>query len=149
MTVVVVQSDELSAWIGVAGVAVGVVLSTGIDWWRSRRTGRRELRHRLLQAGSDLAAAATGYQSTTRAAGAAMSEPAWHELIQARLEALRTAYLIINLAGDKGVEVAAGHIVKVAFDAAASSDMTVITQQMREQGAALAAYREAVRKAKL
>ncbi len=84
MTVVVVQSDELSAWIGVAGVAVGVVLTTGIDSWRGRRAERKETRRRLLQAGSDLSAAAASYQKATRAAGEARDEAVWLEVIQAR-----------------------------------------------------------------
>jgi hypothetical protein len=49
-TVVVLQSDELGAWIGVAGVAVGVVLAAGIDWWRSRRAERKQKRLELLRA---------------------------------------------------------------------------------------------------
>jgi len=78
-----------------------------------------------------------------------MLEPAWHELIQARLEAIRIASLTINLAGDEDLEAAAGQIIKVTYEAAATSDMTVIGQQFREQAAAIAAYRDAVRKAKL
>lgn len=148
-TVVIVKSDDLSAWIGIAGVIVGVVLAAGIDWQRSRRTERRELRRRLLQSGSDLASAATAYTRTTRAAGAAMGEPAWHEAIQARLDAMSAAALTVNLAGDKTLEAAAGRIIKVAFEAGAASDTAVIAQHMDEQAAAIAAYRDAVHKARL
>jgi hypothetical protein len=158
MTTVVVQPDDLGAWIGVAGVAVGVVLAAGIDWWRSRRTGRKELRQRLMQAGSDLAAAATAYQRTTRAAGTAMNEPAWHELIQTRLDAMRIASLTINLAGDISIHHASLQIVKAASAPPEQDDVSPggaaaflqqTYRQLSDQDDVLNAYWEAVRKAKL
>lgn len=148
-TIVVVQSDDLSAWIGVAGVAVGVVLTTGIDWWRSRRRERKELRHRLLQAGSDLSAAASAYQKATQAAGEARDEPAWHEVIQTRLEAFRAASLTINLAGNKELDAAALQIVKVAFQPVDFNDPAAIVQNGYELSAVLTAFRDAVRQAEL
>ena len=60
MTIVVVQPDELGPWLGVAGVTVGVVLTAGIDWLRTRRAERKQMRHDLLRAGSEVAAAAEG-----------------------------------------------------------------------------------------
>ena len=147
--VVVVQSDDLSAWIGVAGVAVGVVLAAGIDWWRGRRAERKETRNRLLRAGSELASAVAAYQRTWRAAGKAAGEPAWHEAIQARADALHAAALTINLAGNKEIEAASSQLLKVAFQAPPASGLEAITRQLHELAAALAAYREAVRNARL
>lgn len=154
--VVIIKSDDLSAWIGIAGVVVGVVLAAWIDWWRSHRTRRLELRHELLRAGSDLAFATGAYHSTARAAGTARDEPAWHELLQARLNEMGTASLTINLSGNETIQQASLQIVEAASTLPAEpapADPAVFLRQTFTQlsanAAALAAYREAVRKAKL
>jgi hypothetical protein len=58
-SVVVVQSDDLAAWIGVAGVAVGIILTTGLEWWRDRRVQRRDSRRELRAAAHDLIGSST------------------------------------------------------------------------------------------
>lgn len=47
--------DDLTAWIGVAGVAVGVLLTTVVEWLRDRRGLARERRRELLTAADELA----------------------------------------------------------------------------------------------
>lgn len=47
--------DDLAAWIGVAGVAVGVLLTTVVEWLRDRRGLARERRRELLTAADELA----------------------------------------------------------------------------------------------
>jgi hypothetical protein len=56
--IVEAPSDDLAAWIGVAGVAVGVVLTTGVEWLRDSRGQRRQLRRDARAAADELAAAA-------------------------------------------------------------------------------------------
>ncbi len=47
--------DDLAAWIGVAGVAVGVLLTTVVEWLRDRRGLARERRRELIAAADELA----------------------------------------------------------------------------------------------
>jgi hypothetical protein len=47
--------DDLAAWIGVAGVGVGVLLTTVVEWLRDRRGLARERRRELLAAADELA----------------------------------------------------------------------------------------------
>jgi hypothetical protein len=148
-TVVVVQSDDLSAWIGLAGVAVGVILTAGIEWWRSRLTDRKETRSRLMRAGSDVQAAAAAFQKATSAAGSARNEAPWLELIHARGEAMHKALLTINLSGDKATQDAALQIVKTGLEPMPETGQAEIRQYLKEQAAALSAYRDAVRKARI
>lgn len=57
---IIVQSpsDDLAAWIGLVGVAVGVLLTTGVEWLRDRRTQRRENHRALREAVDELTDAA-------------------------------------------------------------------------------------------
>ena len=89
-SIVVVQSDDLAAWIGVAGVVVGVVLSTGLDWWRSRRAKRAAARQELLRAGNELYSATAARTAVVNAAGDAIGEPAW-VLVVAQFQAAQSA----------------------------------------------------------
>jgi hypothetical protein len=47
-TVVVVQSDELAAWVGLAGVVVGVFLTARVDSLRKRMADRAERKEKLI-----------------------------------------------------------------------------------------------------
>ena len=47
--------DDLAAWIGVAGVAVGVLLTTVVEWLRDRRGLARERRREMEAAADELA----------------------------------------------------------------------------------------------
>jgi hypothetical protein len=60
--IVEAPSDDLAAWIGVAGVAVGVLLTTGIEWARDRRTQRRDRRREIWAAYDELLNAAHAMQ---------------------------------------------------------------------------------------
>jgi hypothetical protein len=150
-TVVVVQSHDLSAWIGVAGVAVGVVLAAGIDWLRTRRAERKQMRQVLVRAGSDLAGAVSAEMDviTTATAAGAMDHPAWVALLQARGDELRTAYATIREFGVPELDKAAFRIVLAAADRSSPADPAAVAGEDRELPEALNAFWIAVRNAKL
>lgn len=148
-TIVVVQSDDLAAWIGVAGVAVGVVLGAGIDSWRSRKAERKRLRRDLTRAGTELAHATTAWARANRAAGEARNEAAWVEVIDARGDAWSAAMLTIRGAGVAELDKAALQVAGVALKAPPDSEPEAVLQHAVAQGAALDAYWDVVRKAKL
>jgi hypothetical protein len=54
---VVVEPDTVGPWLGLVGVAVGVLLTAGVTGLQQRRKERRERQAALLQACSDLDAA--------------------------------------------------------------------------------------------
>lgn len=111
MTVVVVQSDDLAAWIGLAGVVVGVVLTEGFDWLKSRRAEQRQKRQELLRAGDELAQASTAVADLFRQAGNSVNELPWIEALNARQSALMRAHRTIREAGVKEIDDAADEIV--------------------------------------
>jgi hypothetical protein len=111
MTVVVVQSDELAAWIGVAGVVVGVVLTAGIDWWKSRRAEQKQKRKELIRAGDELAQASAAVAELSRLAGNSANEVPWIEALNARQSAIIRAHRTIREAGVKEIDDAADEIV--------------------------------------
>lgn len=53
-TVVIVQSDELAAWLGIAGVVVGAALTAGLQWWRDQGTEEKKRRRELRAAADEL-----------------------------------------------------------------------------------------------
>jgi membrane glycosyltransferase len=148
-TVVVVQSDDLAAWIGVAGVVVGVVLSTSIDAWRSRRADRKQKREALIRAGGELAQSAAALAKAERAAGPHKNEPPWIEAIDARANAMAAAGQTIRLAGDKTLDDASLEIVTVAMGQMPEGDPAATTAYLKELGDKITAFGDAVRKAKL
>jgi hypothetical protein len=150
-TVVVIQSDDLAAWIGVAGVAVGVVLAAGIDWWRNRRAERRQTRCDLLHAGTDLSAAVGSLARAGRAAGAAAkSDPAWMEVVDGRSDAMRVALQrIMGVAGQE-VDNAANAIIRASYKAMPdATDQEAFLRYAQEMMDVMGRYRDAVEKAKL
>ena len=56
MTTVIVQSDSLSTWIGLAGVALGALLSTGGSWIQRRWTESSNRQREFHDAADDLRA---------------------------------------------------------------------------------------------
>jgi sugar phosphate isomerase/epimerase len=148
-TVVVVQSDELAAWIGVAGVVVGVVLTAGIDTWRSRRAERKQQRDALIRAGGELARAATALAKAERAAGSHRNEAAWIEAIDARANAMADAGQTIRLAGEEALDEAALRIVAVALREMPEADPDATSAYVTELGGEVARFTAAVRHAKL
>jgi hypothetical protein len=149
-TIVVVQSDDLAAWIGVAGVAVGVALGAGIDSLRTRRAERKRMLRDLIRAGSDLAAAAGAFEKAVWLAGDDKGDAAWVEVIDARSDAMRSALVTIRDAGDKALDQAALAIVSRCTSRPPSpEDKAAFARYVNEAAEALSAFTEAARKAKL
>ena len=142
-SIVVVQSDDLAAWIGVAGVVVGVVLSTGLDWWRSRKAKRAVARQELLRAGNELYSATAARTAVVNAAGDAIGEPAW-VLVVAQFQAAQSAAMAkIVAAGIPPINQAAAEVVKAAsqpFEKPTTGD-----DRFGPDGGALIRFGEAVR----
>ena len=91
-TVVVVQSDELSAWIGIAGVAVGVLLTAGIDSLRKRAAERNNRHDILLDYGSNIVTGGISLAEARDAAGVNAHQSPWAEMIATRKDALTVEY---------------------------------------------------------
>jgi hypothetical protein len=54
ITTVLVEPDDAAAWIGLAGVVVGALLTAAFEWVRGRRGDRKRVRRDLLIAGWQL-----------------------------------------------------------------------------------------------
>ena len=146
MAIVVVQSDEFAAWIGVAGVVVGVVLTTGIEALRSRRAEQKRLHADLLRAGLEVATGTLAQVAAEEAAGHATNDAAWVEVIQARKLAVTAAYLTIHSSGDPDLDQLSLQLMNAAAKAGRRQASPEETQGYHE---ALHAYSAAVRAAKL
>ena len=94
-----VALSDLSAWTGLVGVVVGVVMITGIDSWRTRLAKRKQTRQELLHAGGELADAADSLRRAQSAADGRESDPTWLEIIDARKRAMTAAKRTIDDAG--------------------------------------------------
>jgi hypothetical protein len=133
MTIIVESpSDDLAAWIGVAGVAVGVLLTTAVEWLRDRRGQTRQRQRDLHAAADELAGAAEtlGWLSMSQAAGGSdASRRLDFALAMAREQARINAALvtIAQLASDElldaagAVKTAALEILDPDFDKSAAS----------------------------
>jgi hypothetical protein len=92
-TVVVVQSDELSAWIGIAGVAVGVFLTAGVDSLRKRASDRDKRQGILVDYAGDVRMAGVSLAEARIAAGDNASQQPWAEMIATRKDALAVVHM--------------------------------------------------------
>jgi hypothetical protein len=106
---------DLAAWTGLAGVVVGVLMTTGIDMWRSRLAERKALRRDLLAAGEDLAAAAEGLARSAKAAGPNKDDPRWIEILDARDDVLRKAMRTVRASGVPELDFAVTRILAAAM----------------------------------
>jgi hypothetical protein len=59
-----VEPDSLSAWLGLAGVGVGALLTAGVAWLQNRHSDRQDRRRQEIQAITDLGASAESLQMT-------------------------------------------------------------------------------------
>jgi hypothetical protein len=148
MATVIVQSDSLAAWTGLAGALAGVVLAAGIDWWRARRAERKQTRRDLLRAGRELATTATVYGRANRTAGKAKDEPAWREILDARSTAMVAAIWNIDIVGVAELNTAAKAIIDVALKPTPGDEAEADRRSDEMRGAVLA-FGDAVQKAKL
>ena len=147
--VLVVQSDDLAAWVGAVSGLAGVVLGAGIDSWRRKRADRRQMRRDLIHAGTRLATATTAFRRAALAAGDAQAEPQWRAMLDAHLAEMGAAGVIINEPGIAEVSRASLAVVASIFSAADLSTAEGNLALARAQGDLIKAYNDAVRKAKL
>ena len=156
-TVVVVQSDQLAAWIGVAGVVVGVALTTVIDSWHTRQAKRKQMRADLLRAKGMLFDSAVAVQRARRVDWDGQREnndPSWAQLVLAQEANWREAMSTIESAGVAELSAAARMIEAVAsqqarFLASRGGDHAEVIEAGRQGVEADRAFLKALRNAKL
>lgn len=115
--------DDLAAWIGVAGVAVGVLLTTVVEWLRDRRGLARERRRELEAAAAELANSANsiGFLMSLFAAqqkeGKALD---WANAYLPNQERCNAAAVTLTKLAPKPVTEAADKVRRAAVDVSAS-----------------------------
>jgi hypothetical protein len=112
MSTVVVEPDSVSAWLGLAGVALGALLTTGATWLQSLRGDRKSKRREIIAAADDLRAGATLYLLITitfdRADDRKKSVLDWMPLLMDQTERIqRSAEVIQRLGPPRLAELAA------------------------------------------
>jgi len=144
--VVVVQSDDLAAWVGAVSGLVGVVLGAAIDQWRRRSFERRRVRENLRNAGVELVAESGDYTVLHRLAGSRAREPAWMEIQLARSARVRAALRTIHSVGDSKLNEAAEALALAAVAAAEADNAPNVSRALHD---ARAAFNDAVNAARL
>jgi hypothetical protein len=95
VTTVIVQADSTGAWIGLAGVALGALLSTGGTWLQRRWSEHREQRRSVKEAIDELPVAARTLlltlQSYRGSDDAEQALLAWTPLMTAQMERVQRA----------------------------------------------------------
>jgi hypothetical protein len=112
---VIVEPDSLSAWLGLAGVGVGVLATLGTAWLQARYGGRKEKYRELSRASAELLATAVGLRVIVGAFVASRNQPDairdWLPVIAGQIERVQKADAII-------ARLAQPALVKVAADLA-------------------------------
>lgn len=146
--VVVVQSDILAAWIGLAGVGVGVLLSGGLDWWRSRIAERKATRQQftvavdeLIGSANALTVAMEGFGIAHRQGGASGTAGddliGWVQLMMTQAERLQKASEAIRRLGKPELGQAAAEVASAAMGSVGPNATPGNTQSL---AAAVAAF---------
>ena len=121
---VFVQQDSIAAWIGLVGVAVGVLLSGVLDWWRGHLAERRDRRREMHRAADELMAAANALLVAKGAFGAPQARQesllAWTQVMMAQAERIQRASEALIRLGPQGLAKAADDLATAAVDATAS-----------------------------
>jgi len=92
-----------------------VLMTTGIDVWRTRRTGRRAAREELFVAGDELVAGSLRRASLIGLAGSAAHETPWAQLIADRESVTISALLKIMKSDNRTLIVLAGKLHQLAL----------------------------------
>ena len=120
---VIVEPDDLSAWVGLAGVVVGVIAGAGVSWLQVAARDRRATRQELLSAINELQSAAlvfnmltgTGRMTLPAASGPALP---WITAITTSLDRLQQVGSTVRRLGPQEVAMAANKTVKMANELA-------------------------------
>jgi hypothetical protein len=115
---VIVEPDSLSAWLGLAGVGVGVLSTLGTAWLQARYGGRKEKHRELSNATAELLASAEGLRVIVAAFAASRNEPNairdWMPVIAGLVERVQKADAVI-------ARLAQPALVKAAADLAGAA----------------------------
>jgi hypothetical protein len=115
--------DDLAAWIGVAGVAVGVLLTTVAEWLRDRRGLARERRRELEAAAHELANSANSIgflMSLFAAQQKAAKALDWANAYLPNQERCNAAAVTLKRLAPRPVTEAADKVRRAAVDVSAS-----------------------------
>jgi hypothetical protein len=111
---VIVEPDSISAWIGLAGVVVGVLLAGALDLWRSHlaevKARKRELRHAIddLRASASALRMATDFRRDLPNAG--RWSPAWYQALAPAVERLARSATVVMRSGPTSLGQAANEL---------------------------------------
>jgi hypothetical protein len=113
---VIVEPDSIGAWIGLAGVAVGALLTGGVTWLQGARRERKERSSATEHACTELWAAAESVQLLSRMLRVGTEVPVleWSQ-------AIATAVNRVIIAADTVNRLAPGDLGKAALSVAAAA----------------------------
>ena len=115
---VIVEPDSLSAWLGLAGVAVGVLSTLGTAWLQARYGGRKEKYRELSRATAELLASANGLRVIVAAFVASRTEPHairdWMPVIAGLVERVQKADAVIARLAQPALVTAAADLADAA-----------------------------------
>jgi len=83
-SVVVVQSDDLAAWIGVAGVVIGIVLGASVDAARHHTAQRRQRQKDLNRAAADILLTGMAFGEAERAVNEHPDDAGYLQILDAK-----------------------------------------------------------------
>jgi hypothetical protein len=96
---VIVEPDSLSAWLGLAGVGVGVLSTLGTAWVQERYSSRKEKHREISGAAAELRASADGLRVIVAAFVASKNDPNairdWMPIIGGLVERVQKADAVI------------------------------------------------------
>lgn len=149
MTTVIVESDSLSAWIGLAGVALGALLSAGGSWTQRRWTEGSNRRREFHKAANDLRASTQTLIMTLEASDRLDDRQTaltfWMPKVMVQLERLDRAVEIIAQHSKPGVAALAE---AVAYEVAAYASSAPTKRDASKTRDAIAEFAAEVRKTK-
>jgi hypothetical protein len=150
MTLVVVQSDDLTAWVGAVSGLAGVALGAALDSWRRRGAERKQARREMLQAALEVRSASFAVVRGKQLAGpAADTDPGWVAVIDARYAAMRAAIAKIETRGIKELSDAGAKIMNIALECQQTGRPAILSEHSLELQSAMDDFATVVRKAKL
>lgn len=139
---VIVEPDSFSAWIGVAGVGIGVVLSAGVQIVRDVMRGRKDRTRELTEAVDTMLGACNqlAILVAIRQQPGVRDEPAlaWAEATNREAERIQTAAHVVQRYARHEVGEAAGQLAVTVFEVIGSENP--VLQMPRVYGALDAFY---------
>lgn len=117
---VIVEPDSIGAWIGLAGVALGALLTGGVTWLQGARRERKERNAAIQQACTELWAAAHNVQLLCAmlrgAAGAEFPALEWTQTVAAAVSRVIIAADTVNHLAPRDLGNAALDVAAAALE---------------------------------